>query len=85
MNIHTLGNMGLNPPLHTKHNECVSDYNEGNTNATIMRLGRTTMKVEFSTHPLMFELIGQKGDISRIGSDTILNFLWRTQSYKIGL
>jgi len=31
--------MGLNPPLHTKHDECVGEYNEGNTNATIMLLG----------------------------------------------
>jgi len=31
--------MGLNPPLHTKHNECVGDCNEGNISPTIMRLG----------------------------------------------
>jgi len=30
--------MGTNPPFHTKHNECVGDCNEGNTNATNIRL-----------------------------------------------
>jgi len=30
---------GLNPPLHTQHNEGVGSWNEGNPNAAIRRLG----------------------------------------------
>jgi len=35
----SLGNVGLNPPLHTQHNEGVGGCNEGNPNATIRQLG----------------------------------------------
>ncbi|PNX91804.1 putative copia-type protein [Trifolium pratense] len=41
--------VGLNPPLHTQHNEGVGGCNEGNPNATIRRMGRTAMKAEFPT------------------------------------
>ena len=35
----SLGNVGLNPPLNTQHNEGVGGCNEGNPNAAIKQLG----------------------------------------------
>ncbi|CAJ2648237.1 unnamed protein product [Trifolium pratense] len=35
----SLSNVGLNPPLHTQHNEGVGGCNEGNSNAAIRQMG----------------------------------------------
>ncbi|KEH24826.1 hypothetical protein MTR_6g006775 [Medicago truncatula] len=46
------GRVGLNPPLHTQHNESVVGCNEGNPNATIRRLGVDCNEGGISnTHP----------------------------------
>jgi len=41
--------VGLNPPLHTQHNEGVDGCNEDNQRPQLVGYGQIAMKVEFPT------------------------------------
>ncbi|PNY11792.1 MORC family CW-type zinc finger protein 4-like, partial [Trifolium pratense] len=56
----SLGNVGLNPPLHTQHNEGVGGSNEGNPNAAIRRIGEDHNGNGFKTSTM------------RLGADAIV-------------
>jgi len=74
--------VGLNPPIHTQHNEDVGGYNEGNLYATIRRLGADNNEGGISnTHPSPWAPMslkrGGRGKLNngfRIGSNTTLEF-----------